>query len=311
MGKFRMRGQFSTEHIIGSLSPEQLCAIDAIGAALFAGHPMRVGFKGLVSSKPTFVTQVEKDHEDGRSEGPQRPGPTAGSRTRRQRPSRPRPRHPDSSDLLRWAVGEQDQVDALKRKYPSAKMSSDQNGKWLAVRTFPIGIDGPQVLLLIAVPTWPLRVLAWAYWFVGPKSVWIGPRHTNFNEGSVCAFPLNSAHLDCDQPLRLYIDLLSEWCARHLYLARHKKWPGPQEGLWPSYRLNETQPGECCPRCGSLRLYEECCKALDEADVSAGREGPNGTAPMGNRRPPPQIAELAKRSGRNPPKIESLFGSMR
>jgi hypothetical protein len=42
---------------------------------------------------------------------------------------------------LQWAVGECDQIEAVRDKYPSAKISSDPVGTWLAVRTCPIGAD--------------------------------------------------------------------------------------------------------------------------------------------------------------------------
>ena len=303
MKGFGMREQFLAGHIVGSLTPEQLDRIDAIGAALFKGQPIRVGQRGLVFPRPQFVTQVEKDYQDGKSEGSRRP--TAGPRQGRQGP--PRPGHSDPADLVRWAVQCREQFEQLRHTYPSAKLWPDRAGTWLAVRTFPIGEGGPQALLLIAVPFGGPRVFAWAYWYEQGHAKWIGPRHTNFNEGSICAFPLLSDHLDCEWPLTRYLDLLSEWCARHLYLALRQKWPGPQEGLWVSYRLSETLPGECCPRCGRLQMYETCCKPLDEADALVGREGPHGPAPQGGRTPPPQIREFAKRGGRNPPKMTSAL----
>ena len=111
-----------------------------------------------------------------------------------------------------------------KANVPSAKLWPDRVGTWLVVRAFPIREVGPQALLLIAVPLGGPRVFAWAYWYGQGQATWIGPRHTNFNEGSICAFPLQSNHLDCEWPLTRYLDLLSEWCARHLYLAVHEKW---------------------------------------------------------------------------------------
>jgi hypothetical protein len=208
---------------------------------------------------------------------------------------------------LQWAVGECDQIEAVRDKYPSAKISSDPVGTWLAVRTCPIGADGPQALLLIAIPQAPRKAEAWAFWINPRGTSWIGPRHTNFPNGSICAFPLNSDHLDCACPLRRYIDLLSEWCARHLYLAVHTKWPGPQEGLWVAYRLGETQPGECCPRCGMLVLYEDCCKSLDERELVDPRNPPAPPPDLSARRPPVKIQQFASRAGRNPPRLLSVL----
>jgi hypothetical protein len=305
-----VQSPFLAGHMVGSLCPEELAALDAIGAALFAGRPMRVGYKGLVHPKPTFVTQAEKDSQNGQSEGSRRSEPGSRQRrqgSRRQGSSWPRPRHSDSSELLRWAVGDCEQVDALRRKYPSAKITSDPVGTWLAVRTAPIGATGPQALLLIAVPSSSARVEAWAFWTKKSETIWIGPRHTNLPNGSICAFPLKSDCLDCEWPLRLYVDLLSEWCARHLYLAIYEKWPGPQEGLWVGYRLRETRPGECCPRCANLNLYEACCKSQDQRKLLDTCHPPEPEPDFSGRTPPNRVLELARRAGRNPPRMLSIL----
>jgi hypothetical protein len=209
---------------------------------------------------------------------------------------------------LRWAIGDAGQVDALKRKYPSTKISSDPIGTWLAVRTAPVGAMGPQALLLIAIPSSPRKVETWAFWIRSGEALWIGPRHTNLPNGSVCAFPVRSDYLDCEAPLRLYVDLLSEWCARHLYLGVHDKWPGPQEGLWVAYRLLETKPGECCPRCSSLNLYETCCKSRDQNELLDTLHPPEPVPDFSQRKPPNRISELARRAGRNPPRMASVLG---
>lgn len=144
---------------------------------------MRVGFKGLVTPRPSFVTQAEKEYEDGKSEGPRRSA--TGSRQGRQGP--PRSGHSDPSDLLRWAVQVERQFEVLRDAYPSAKLWSDRAGTWLAVRTFPIGEGGPQVLIIVAIPIGTDRVKGWGYWYKPGRATWIGPRHTNFPDGSNCA----------------------------------------------------------------------------------------------------------------------------
>jgi hypothetical protein len=301
-----VEAQYSAELIVGSLSSKQLGQIDEIGTALFKGQPIRVGHRGLVFPKPQFVTQVVEEYQDGQSKGSRRPA--AGSRQGRQGPSRPR--YPDSADLLRWAVGNEDQFVELKRNYPEARITVRADGHWLAVRAHPLGPCGPQVLFLSAVPADGRAPASWGFWANLPEPIWIGPRHTNFGNGlgSICAFPLESQHLECEFPLIRYFDLLAEWSARHLYLATRRIWPGPQEGRWLRYRLTETLPGECCPfpSCFSGRAYEDCCKPKDlvaramgqsEADPSAGIE----------RRPPPAVTSLARRRGANPPSFALIY----
>jgi len=292
--------------IVSALSPKQLVAIDRIGSALFADRPMRVGFKGLVSIKPS-TTNDDKGEENGQRQGQGSRRPAAEPRPGRQRS--PRPRHSDSSDVLRWAVEDQRQLRFLREAYPSAKTRSDNRGTWLVVRTFPLGVGGPQAILLIMVPRTRIsRVESWGYWWAGEEPMWIGPRHTNFPNGSICAFPIESNPLDCDWPLTRYVDLLSEWCARHLYYAVHDKWPGPQEGRWTWYRLLETRSGECCPRCGSLEPYENCCKSRDEKEMAQRPVVPDPLQ-FPARLPPSPVEEFAKRAGRNPPRIMTVLRS--
>ena len=301
-----MRSTSSAEHTVGQLSSEQLAAIDAIGAALFAGQPMRIGFNGLVSPKSSFVKQAEKEYQDGQSKGSRRPATR--SRTRRQGP--PRPRHPNAADLIRWALEDEVQVEELQTQYPEARVTARADGHWLAVRAYPLGSRGPRVLFLAAVPSKPVPCATWAFWDHLGEPAWLGPRHTNFGNGtgSVCAFPPESDHLVCDFPLLRYFDLLSEWAARHLYLAVHRKWPGPQEGRWRDYRLAETQPGECCPfpTCNSMRPYEDCCRPKDLLARAMGVAEAETYSPI-KRIPPETIISLARRRGANPPRINDAI----
>lgn len=285
------------------LSPEQLARLDALGAALFQGQQICVGHQGLVSAKNLNVTQEEKVEKNGQQEGT--PRSAAGPREGRQ--GSPPAGYSDPADFLRRAISDRHQIASLKRSYPSARLHDDPLGHWLAVRVFPLGKPGPEVLLLCMLPKAQSTVRSWAYWYGRGAPHWLGPRHTNYPDGSACVFPPDSNHLECHEPFLRYIDLLSEWCARHLYLAHHQKWPGPQEGRWVDYRLRETKAGECCSKCGGLKEYEHCCKPLDEADAIAGvieAECPSAAA---HRKPPRAIDELARRAGRNPPTVRSVL----
>jgi hypothetical protein len=172
-----------------------------------------------------------------------------------------------------------------------------------------LGSRGPQALFLTAVPTDGRVPASWGFWATSPEPIWIGPRHTNFGNGlgSICAFPLETQHLDCRYPLLRYFDLLAEWSARHLYLAVRKIWPGPQEGRWLSYRLSETLPGECCPfpSCFAGRAYEDCCKPKDLLAQAMGGDGFD--SPEIERRPPPAITSLARRRAANPPSFALIY----
>jgi len=112
---------------------------------------------------------------------------------------------------------------------------------------------------------------AWGFWTTtAANTSWIGPRHTNFRDGSICAFSPNDAAWSEGGDLRTLLDLYSVWALRHLHLEVFGRWPGKQYALAGAdprvqayYRLVECKDDELCG-CGSeTRRYVECCKPAD------------------------------------------------
>jgi hypothetical protein len=137
-----------------------------------------------------------------------------------------------------------------------------------------------------------LPVRSWAFWTNGS---WIGPRHTNFGDGSICAFEIPDGTWRRELPLVGYLDLVSVWIARHTYLKEFDRWPGRQVLHTAQEQLTEHRRGEICGRCESGRLYERCHRRLDErrstADVEAEYRGKyRGAIQM----PPASSAEFQK-----------------
>lgn len=102
--------------------------------------------------------------------------------------------------------------------------------------------------------------------FTGANSVgaaWFGPRHTNYPDGSICAFEKDAETWAFGDSLVALLDLLSVWAIRQLYLESFGRWPGPQASSYPYERLIEFQDTEHCG-CAKLKgRYSQCCKPRD------------------------------------------------
>lgn len=146
--------------------------------------------------------------------------------------------------------------------YRQVRLRATPDLVWLLNCVTPIrGLDD-SAILITAYPLDPsYEVTSWAWW--GPGIIWIGPRHTNFVGGSVCAFQPKDGTWYRGEPLIELIDLQVLWIVRHLYLREFGYWPGRQELHTAYERLRDHRPGEMCG-CDSGRRYEECCRESDE-----------------------------------------------
>lgn len=155
-------------------------------------------------------------------------------------------------------------------EYTGSQYWLQDRGLWLLVpSTILRGLDR-RALFLVAIPyDFDIAtVAAWGFWDRndGGEARWIGPRHTNYPTGSICAF-----HLGDESPWRnggslvTLLDLYSEWALRHLYLEQFHRWPGSQISSSTYERMVETHPEELCG-CGSTdKMYSECHQPADLA----------------------------------------------
>jgi hypothetical protein len=107
-------------------------------------------------------------------------------------------------------------------------------------------------------------VRGWGFWMRIPMNhpQWIGPRHTNMPDGSICAFDPNDETWKVCGSLVSLLDLYTLWALRHLHLQILGYWPGRQVAKFVTERLLELKPFELCG-CGRDMPYEECCQAAD------------------------------------------------
>lgn len=257
-----------------TLAPETRAVLQEVGAALDEHRRLLVHIHGLVALDQEYATATsakENSHErqgkrgsparsrkgPARREGPPRGSRPAGAASRISR------------DVLRAAYDKQ--MIRLAEAYPTLQALPDEDGMWLLARSSIISGLTREATFLVAVPYQPgVGPRAWGFWTAGTETVWIGPRHTNFRDGSICAFSPDDGVWSEGGNLTTLMDLYSVWTLRHLHLEVFGRWPGKQYGLFGAdprvqayYRLRECNDNELCGCGAEARRYSECCKPSD------------------------------------------------
>ena len=272
--------QTRTSPLLGeaALSSEGRALLQQVGSALDKHRPLRVHDHGLVAVDMEFI-KATPPMENGDERQAKR-GPAARSRERPARRqgtaggSRTPGAAPRIVDGLRAAYG--GQVSRLAEAYPTLKTFPDGQGLWLLAKSSIISGLAREAAFLVALP---YRLgpgpRAWGFWTAAGQDQWIGPRHTNLGDGSICAFSPDDGVWSEGGDLRTLLDFYSVWALRHLHLEVFGRWPGKQyslHGFDPTvqafYRQRECKDDELCG-CGSeTRRYVECCKPADlQCDV--------------------------------------------
>jgi hypothetical protein len=191
-------------------------------------------------------------------------GPSAGSREgatgRQGATDGPRAASPAASTVV--DVVEQtflDQLADIECAYPRLRVWRRPGGIWMSIHAGLVYGSPTTAHFIVAVPFTGRMPKAWAFWTDG---TWIGPRHTNFGDGSICCLHLPDRTWTIDDPLISLLDLYTLWAVRHLYMAAFGRWPGRQVATLRFERLTEILDDELCG-CGSATRYRDCCKAQD------------------------------------------------
>lgn len=289
--------------------------LDSLGARLDSGLPLSVLNGGIVQpggDTVDFQFPGEVLHDEQRQKSSSQTTPrqwtqrtwpwqTAGARTPGKTP-------PFISKALRQCY--ELQLDEVRAAYPETKVWSNQEeGLWCWVESAVLPNLPKKAAFLAAIPYLsghPAK--AWAFW-VTPVSIdWIGPRHTNFGDGSICAFdPQDGSWAPGGYLVELF-DLYSVWALRQEYLNQHGRWPGYQSVPFLSERLQEFQPDDFCGCRHSTARYKDCCLQRDLKERCVGEALSYWLHICGQRdRTPPQcITEFMWRKS-EPPLIKTLF----
>lgn len=289
-------------------SPEQLADVRDIGSLLHQGKAVGALKCGeIVGCPPNNVK--DNDHDEWKAGGSR--GSATDSRQRHTgTQTTPNPARPFGGDRRAYY---QAQIANLREDYPATKCRGEEKGLWLAVPARPLGRSGPQVVFLCVVPDNPeAPVWCWAFWRNREHCAWIGPRHTNYPDGSVCAFPPNQGYWNDGDSLVSYFDRACEWCLRQLHLCLEGYWPGDQTGMGSYYQLKEGLAREKC-FCRSGSEYFECCRDSDLRNLAAGsREAflsMTRGVDVGRQAPPHQVIQFVIGKRKKFPKIAASHPS--
>jgi hypothetical protein len=152
------------------------------------------------------------------------------------------------------------QLNDLYRAYPDSVLIPQNRGFWLVVQSMLLPDLDRCAMFLVGVDAQDRMVRSWAFWEISvSRPTWIGPRHTNFNDGSICAFePTDGTWTFGDSMIEL-LDYYSVWAVRHLHLEQFGRWPGYQAVRHPYERILEFREDEYCGCNTPGRLYRDCC----------------------------------------------------
>lgn len=201
------------------------------------------------------------------------------------------------ASLLRDAGLSNTQAEDVRRairRYPQMELRVAAPDVWLSGRIAPLTDPIDAVFVLVAYPADMRRAVGgWAWW---PNGLWVGPRHTNFGDGSICAFePSDNVWTRADS-LTTLLDHFSEWVVRQLYLLRFGRWPGLQVLHTAYERLTEHRPGELCGGCLSGLPYDSCCRPRDiRLPKHEVLQEFRARVPNPHRRPPASLQECQER----------------
>lgn len=226
-------------------------------------------------------------------------------------PRPPSPSAPPGCGRLRSHYLEQ--LDEIVAAYPQTAFLLQNNGLWLWVEGAVLPGLTRRATFLIAVPfSRGCKVQAWAFWSTVLNCQWMGPRHTNAVDGSICAFnPIDGTWKEGGKLTHL-IDLYTLWAFRQLHVEVIGWWPGRQTAQFAFERLTECNDNEWCGCKPDAPRYGNCCK---QADLKADRftiamEFIGGFLKFRPRTPPSSIVSVLTANSAPPEIRRYMFSHM-
>lgn len=201
------------------------------------------------------------------------------------------------------------QLDTVQEVYPDTKIWHQEGGLWLLTESTVLAGLGKKATFLTAFPySLALSARSWGFWTTSISTEWIGPRHTNFPDGSICAFePQDKTWSSGDSIVKL-LDLYSLWALRHEHLRVFDRWPGYQSVHHPYERLSELKDDEFCGCGNSNAHYKDCCQKhdLSRNRIADAIEFQLIFAGEKRRKPPQAITDFIH-DRKEPPSINELL----
>lgn len=264
----------------------------------------RGGFVGFCDADESEVMQ-HVARKAGRSTARPWSGQRAAERPRRAAGEA----HNFRSEAAERAFGTELRI--LAQHY-AALAIEDQNGLWVVAPSAPLGRDGPQIHFLIAFP-FDRSVIprGWAFDRIGRQARPMALKHTNFPDGSICAFMADEGAWAPEDGMTALVDHYSVWAVKSLHRQHLGWWPGKQFGACALYRRMEFMPLEQCG-CLSGKRYRDCHQGADLVvdEGSARREFRlMFKSDYHDRAMPSSILDAAKSGWKKMPQIKDVMKS--
>lgn len=204
------------------------------------------------------------------------------------------------------------ELTAVHEAYPGTRVWHQKEGLWLLTESTLLPGLCQKAAFLTGIPFARTHIVrGWGFWVGAPLRypAWIGPRHTNLPDGSICAFEPRDGTWRLGDPILVLLDLYTLWALRHLHLQVFHRWPGRQVAHYVHERFTELKPTEYCG-CGSDQLYGNCCR---EKDLKSNRvlEAMRFIGYGGNLRTPPDAVTKFIQIQEDLPKICDLLPMVR
>ena len=210
---------------------EILKTMREIGIQLDQNKFPRVFNGGVVMPSETTVSPStlgkEKNSDSSRQRRPAT-RPWQGAARRQRQAYRPRPTRGATSVICSGLQKQYEaELDEVQKAYPRTKFLHQTGGMWLLTDSILLDGLGKKATFLTIIPYIKKFVAkSWGFWTTPIYNEWIGPRHTNFPDGSICAFePRDETWINGDSIVKL-LDLYSLWALRHQHLEILGRWPG-------------------------------------------------------------------------------------
>lgn len=279
-----------------------LATVREIGRSLHGGVFPYVYSGGVVAPSGTFVP-ISLGTEIANEQTASAPRPAATT-------SRATTRTASSASPIKRSGGPpayDAELDRAIEAYPNSTIVHGNDGMWLLVESQIVVGNSRAASFLVGFSWRQPMVRSWGFWRSTSTLVdWIGPRHTNYPDGSICAFDPLDKTWQFGDPIVGLLDIYSVWAFRHLHLELVGFWPGPQSSHHAFERRLEFLPCELCS-CGSNLRYDSCCHRNDECRNPIA-DAVNFTLNFagGHRAPPPAILKTALGQA-DPPPISELL----
>lgn len=218
---------------------------------------------------------------------------------------RPRtPRRTTSATRRRHQAAYEAHLTEVWTAYPESRAWFQEEGMWLLTNSAVLSGLRKKATFLIAIPFDPLlRVRSWGFWTTAIGVCWIGPRHTNWPDGDICAYTPADGTWQPGRSLVTLLDLNTLWALRQLHFQEFGRWPGYHSAPHPYERITELRGDEFCGCENSQLLYRNCCNAADLAHDRAliAIDFCRRYLSHGLRSPPDDIVHFAMRRCDPPP----------